>query len=148
MCSQASMLCVRQHHKRLCCQKPPVLQRRFIPNHFTKSNPHQLWGVIVRNFCHRISVFGPVFTPQETFILLQHPGLWLALNYICRQEPVNEGIFCGLWQKPQTQQPRNGEPWPQGNLYNSLLPDAYFKDFQVLKHRLPLQMKNWTSESI
>lgn len=104
--------------------------------------------VIAQDSCHRISIFGPIFTPQETPILLQHSGLWLALNYICRQEPVNEGIFRGLWQKPQTQQPRNWKPWPQGNLHTSLLPDAYFKGFQVLKHGLPLQMKNWASKSV
>ena len=104
--------------------------------------------VTVQDSCHGISIFGPIFPPQETSFLLQHAGLRQALNYICRQEPVNEGIFHGLQQKPQTQQPRNWKPWPQGNLHTGLLPDAYFKGFQVLKRGLPLQMKNWTSKSI
>lgn len=130
------------------CQQPPALQSCFIPNRFVRSHSHQLRVVIVQGSCHRISVFGSIFTPQETSTRLQHSDLWLALNYIGRQEPVNEGLFRGPGQKPQTQQPRSWKPWPQGNLHTTLRPDAYFKGFQVWKHGLPFQMKNWTSKSI
>lgn len=136
---QKTALSVRNHQHYKAASFQTILSNRICTN----------CRVVIAQDCrHGVSIFGPVFTPQETPILSQHSGLWLALNYIRRQEPVNERIFRGLWQKPQTQQPRNWKLWPQGNLPTSLLPDAYFKGSQVLKHGLPLQMKNWTSKSI
>lgn len=128
------------------CQTAPASPSCFLPSHFVKSDPHQLQGSDCTGLLSPDQHLWPCLHTTGDTILFPLSGLWLALNYICRQEPVNEGIFRGLWQKPQTQQP--SKPWPQGNLHTSLLPDAYFKGFQVLKHGLLLQMKNWTSKSI
>lgn len=55
--------------------------------------PTNYRAATVRDSCHGISVSGPIFTPQETSILLQHSGLWQAVNYTCREEPVMKGYF-------------------------------------------------------